>query len=442
MTREQHLSLAAAPAPSPPSPTTATRTSSPTDPISEPAQGPPLRQVPVLDLHDYAADPVGFRRRWDVAFRDYGFAYLRNHTLAAAYRNLHQQASSFFRTHEKKNFSTGRGYGSGGYVGVGGEDVAASRGVIPKRGGDPKNSAGGDPVESLCAYEPMLGQFPSAESNYAEGDALRDAGRTLWAGATELLRLLMRISAEALGLETAFFDEMYREPQNALRIARYCPRQEEEDDSGRRTSSDHEVEKAPSSQQAQAARTKQEKILYGAHTDYTGFTLLWRSRTNGLQCLDPHERAAVFLEQGDEQWIDVPVLQDNDLVVNAGDLIQLWTGGKWRSNVHRVTRDHASAGTDLMSIVFFTGPNERTPIRTLPLVVGADGRTRVAEEELGFTAGQHLQRKLDRSNVVKRSEEVDGNGTSSNVVTRSEKVDGEGTKEDEDRINVPLREDV
>ena len=47
-------------------------------------------------------------------------------------------------------------------------------------------------------------------------------------------------------------------PSNVLRIARYLPVDPKQPD----------------------------QIRYGEHTDYTGFTFLWRSGLNGLQCYD------------------------------------------------------------------------------------------------------------------------------------------------------------
>jgi len=37
----------------------------------------------------------------------------------------------------------------------------------------------------------------------------------------------------------------------------------------------------------------------------------------------------------ENSWIDVPVLEDC-LIINIGDLMELWTAGRWVSTLHRV----------------------------------------------------------------------------------------------------------
>ena len=86
------------------------------------------------------------------------------------------------------------------------------------------------------------------------------------------------------------------------------------------------------------------QILYAEHTDYNGFTFLWRSRTNGLQA------------KLNGSWTPIPVLPDNPhaLLVNLGDLMEVWTGGVWKSPRHQVLRSSREQG-ELFSIVWFTG---------------------------------------------------------------------------------------
>ena len=86
------------------------------------------------------------------------------------------------------------------------------------------------------------------------------------------------------------------------------------------------------------------QILYAEHTDYNGFTFLWRSRTNGLEA------------KLNGSWTPIPLLADNPhaLLVNLGDLMQVWTGGVWKSPRHQVLRSSQKQG-ELLSIVWFTG---------------------------------------------------------------------------------------
>ena len=78
----------------------------------------------------------------------------------------------------------------------------------------------------------------------------------------------------------------------------------------------------------------------GEHTDYGLLTLLATDGTPGLEVKSHGE------------WIPAPA--DADLVIcNLGDMLDRLTGGRYRSNPHRV-RNHA--GNDRYSLPFFFDP--------------------------------------------------------------------------------------
>jgi isopenicillin N synthase-like dioxygenase len=60
-------------------------------------------------------------------------------------------------------------------------------------------------------------------------------------------------------------------------------------------------------------------------------------------------------------------------VVNIGDLYEVWTNGRWRSTVHRVTKPppgSAAASSPRLSIPFFTGPRNDAVVEAMPTCVG------------------------------------------------------------------------
>jgi len=82
-------------------------------------------------------------------------------------------------------------------------------------------------------------------------------------------------------------------------------------------------------------------VALGHHTDPGVLTLLIQDDTGGLQALD---------HSG--EWIDVPP-RPGTIVVNLGDVMQVWTNDRYRAAVHRVV---PMTNTDRYSIPLFFNP--------------------------------------------------------------------------------------
>ena len=94
----------------------------------------------------------------------------------------------------------------------------------------------------------------------------------------------------------------------------------------------------------------------GAHADWGAFTLLATDGTPGLQ-----------VQAADGAWIDVPPLP-GALIINAGDQIEQWTNGHFRSANHRVVMTSATAR---YSTAFFTYFSWHALVEALPQFVSA-----------------------------------------------------------------------
>jgi isopenicillin N synthase-like dioxygenase len=98
----------------------------------------------------------------------------------------------------------------------------------------------------------------------------------------------------------------------------------------------------------------------GPHDDYGTVTIL--DRQPGVGCLQ--------VQRADGVWIDAPY-EPGTLIVNLGDLMAHWTGGRWRSSTHRVLPPDASApDEELVSLVYFVESNIDAVIEPLPPPIG------------------------------------------------------------------------
>ncbi|KAI1450485.1 hypothetical protein F5Y02DRAFT_368973 [Annulohypoxylon stygium] len=117
--------------------------------------------------------------------------------------------------------------------------------------------------------------------------------------------------------------------------------------------------KALASPDAEDLRTA---LIY--HTDFGTITLL-ANVVGGLQILSPGKKPT-----DESGWLWVKP-QPGCLIVNMGDAMVQWTGGKLRSNMHRVR--HAPGDqrfVDKYSVVYLVRPERNASMRRL---VGDDG---------------------------------------------------------------------
>ncbi|KAH0847267.1 hypothetical protein AYO21_07343 [Fonsecaea monophora] len=156
---------------------------------------------------------------------------------------------------------------------------------------------------------------------------------------SDLSFVLMRILARGLkNFDTAVFEDFCRDPIAAIRLLHYPPHPRSDD---------------------------ADLVGAGAHTDFGAITLLLQDGHSGLQVLN----------ELTGEWIDVPP-QEHAYVVNVGDMLQAWTSGAYKSNIHRVIN---TSGTDRYSIPFFLDGNADCVIKPLD---GSEGKAFTVEEHM------------------------------------------------------------
>ena len=188
-----------------------------------------------------------------------------------------------------------RGYPYG-WIGPDQEALAASKGEETPP--DLKESFNGGPLNiPKNIKDPAAYEFCYQPSLWPQIDGFREIWESYYSEMESLAKRIMVAFAEALGLESSYFDSFINNPISALR-ALYYPETKD------------------------IIIDKQQRA--GAHTDYGSLTILLpQTGTTGLQIKKKNT------------WIDVPAPQDC-FVINIGDLMELWTAGRWVSTLHRV----------------------------------------------------------------------------------------------------------
>ena len=210
-----------------------------------------------------------------------------------------------------------------GWIGPDQEALAASKGEETPP--DLKESFNGGPLNiPKNIKDPAAYEFCYQPSLWPQIDGFREIWESYYSEMESLAKRIMVAFAEALVLESSYFDSFINNPISALR-ALYYPETKD------------------------IIIDKQQRA--GAHTDYGSLTILLpQTGTTGLQIKKKNT------------WIDVPALQDC-FVINIGDLMELWTAGRWVSTLHRVVAKPDQSSRK--SLAYFHQPDWESIIKPI-----------------------------------------------------------------------------
>lgn len=110
------------------------------------------------------------------------------------------------------------------------------------------------------------------------------------------------------------------------------------------------------------------------HTDYGCLTLVAQDGVGGLE-----------VQAADGKWLAVPVIE-NSLVLNTGQIVAGWSGGRIKATPHRVVNHPAK---ERYSIAFFFDCGLETP-----LDIGSPLQSTSKQRDTSATYGQHIERIL------------------------------------------------
>ena len=258
---------------------------------------------PIFNLNEFEQE-TGFKRKklaanLDLLCQNLGFLIIVDHQISKEIIcNQWRAVANFFsqRTEMKTNVEVpfpGYPYGW-----IPPERESLGRALDKKSPPDLKESFNGGPFKvPKDLVDPEAYKFCYQPTLWPDLEGFKDAWQAYYSAMELLAERLMKVFAEALGLEREYFNPFIKNPISALR-AIYYPS----------TGKNKELEQ----QRA------------GAHTDYGSLTILLpQPETSGLQVFH------------NKEWIPVPN-PDNSFVINLGDLMALWTSGRWQSTLHRV----------------------------------------------------------------------------------------------------------
>jgi isopenicillin N synthase-like dioxygenase len=252
----------------------------------------PVVDIGALGCEDPARHAEVIRQLRDAAER-VGFLYVSGHGIAdETLAGLRQAALDFFALpiEEKMRVYIGQSQNHRGYVPEG-EEVFA--------GGTPDAKEAFDLSIDLPATDPdhLAGNPLLGPNQWPDGlHGFREAVMSYYDATFALGRRMLRGFSEALGLPVDHLDRFVTKPPSQLRLIHYPYNADASDRPG-----------------------------IGAHTDYEIFTLLLPTAP-GLEVMN-----------GAGVWIDAPPVAGT-LVVNIGDMLEVWSNGRFAATSHRVRR--------------------------------------------------------------------------------------------------------
>lgn len=316
-----------------------------------------MNTIPSVDLADFLSDnPVQkqkFVNEIGKAYEEIGFVSLKNHFLSdALVDKLYKEVKSFFALPvdiKTKYEIEGLG-GQRGYVSFGKEHAKG------KKEGDLKEFW-------------HFGQEPAADANLVdkypdnviveENEDFNPVGMEAYRQLEKTGIYVLRALALYIGLDENYFDHWASNGNSILRAIHYPPIVDE----------------------------PKGAVRAGAHGDINLITLLMGASSGGLQVL-----------RKDGEWIDA-IPQDDELVINVGDMLERHTNNKLRSTIHRVINPPREQWhTPRYSIPFFMHPRSDMKLDCLPQCI--DEKHSKAYEDI--TAGEFLHERLVDIGLIKK----------------------------------------
>ncbi len=308
--------------------------------------------IPTLDITRFDIDRDAFVADLGTAYREWGFAGIRNHGIP---QRLIDEAYAAFRRFfalpedVKKRYHVPGGGGARGYTPFGVETAKGSKHFDLKEfwhvGRELPSDSRHRTVMADNLWPEEVPEFkPCALALYRALDTL---------GARVLSALALHI-----GLPVDWFADKTDAGNSILRPIHYPP----------------------------ITTTDVPNVRSGAHEDINLITLLVGASAEGLQVLSRQGEWAPFTADADT------------IVVNIGDMLQRLTNHVYPSTTHRVVNPAGDKAREpRYSVPFFLHPNPDFLIDVLPSCINADNPSRYPEP---ITAQGYLEERLRQIKLI------------------------------------------
>jgi len=315
-----------------------------------------MNKIPQVNLNDYLTGDPDSKKKFisDLGngFSEIGFIALKGHLLNDTVKeSLYDEVKNFFNLSNEIKSK---------YIISG---LASQRGFTPFGKEHAKGRNVGD-LKEFWHFGQYVKNEPELDNKYPKNvivnelEEFNSVGQKTYELLEETGRHVLGAIACYLNLDETYFDKHIFNGNSILRAIHYPPITQEPD----------KAERA------------------AAHGDINLITLLMGAQGKGLQVLS-----------NNGEWVDA-IAEDDEIIVNIGDMLSRHTNNKLKSTIHRVVNPPKDLwNSSRYSIPFFLHPRLEMPLNCLETCVDKDNPK-------GFddtTAGDFLYQRLVDLGLVK-----------------------------------------
>ncbi|MDO6802203.1 2-oxoglutarate and iron-dependent oxygenase domain-containing protein [Wenyingzhuangia sp. 1_MG-2023] len=319
-----------------------------------------MQKIPSVDLHLFLSNKAEQKEQFvnqiGNAFSTIGFVALKGHFLSdALVTELYQEIQNFFNLPQeiKSKYEVEGMGGQRGYTSFGKESAKG------KKEGDLKEFWHfGQYVDNYEELSEILKKVLIPNILVEELPNFNRVGKEVYQQLEKTAKYVLRALALYLEIDEIYFDEFIHNGNSILRPIHYPP-----------------IHTEPKG-----------AVRAAAHGDINLITLLMGAQGKGLQ-----------VQNLEGNWIDA-IAQDDELMINVGDMLSRLTNNQLKSTIHQVVNPPKELwGTSRYSIPFFMHPVPTMNLTCLDNCV-SDENPKQFED---ITAGDYLTERLIELGLIK-----------------------------------------